>query len=569
MFGGGALEAKKAAQITCPAHAVSGATSRHALKLIAMKAPLSLALSFLLACSLTGQDSCRYEVQVSQDIPYAANLTVLTGTPVEEELLMDVYEPVDLAGNLRPVAICLHSGYFLPGYFNGQPFGNRRDSAVAESCRRFAEQGYLAIAPTHRLGWLPLADDYETRFATYLQAQYRAVQDIRSCIRFLRKTAAEQGNPYRLDPERLIVLGFGSGAITALNTAYLRRYEELLLPQFINPEVLVPFIDTTVLGNPYGATSHPLCLANHPGYSSDISMVVNVGGAIGDSSWIGNEPPGSYEPPLVSFHVITDPYIPFTNCFPILQHPWVYIHNVFGSRLAQERANLQGLNEVLADALNDTSSLARRLNQYAASLADEAFLYPGCQSSTYATAHLYPFVPPNEEGQSWLRPESNPWDWWSKPQLDLATAMANAMYGTSFDPDELHSRGLLANPDMSPEKGRAYLDTIFAFLGPRLETLGENGNAPCLTSGTENFPQAQQALSAYPNPAADFAMIQAEGAVVIREIRAYDLLGRQALAEKNIDARAYRLQRTSLAKGIYLIRARLDEGWGVVKVVFY
>jgi len=529
-----------------------------------MKPLLPSIIAFCLANLLAGQDTCRYDVQPGLDITYATNLSVLFGPPAEEELTMDVYEPVGDTDSLRPLAICLHGGYFFPRFINGVPIGGNRDSAVVETCRRLAEKGYVAFAPAYRLGWLPLADNYATRFSSYLQAQYRAVQDVRSCIRFLRKTVAEQGNPYRLDPNRIIVWGFGAGAIAALGAAYLDRYEELALPQFIDPELLSPYIDTAILGNPYGTTSAPLCLANHPGYSSAFNMVVNVGGAIGDSSWIGNALPGSSEPPLISYHVITDQAIPFSSCMAILQHPWLFIQTFHGSRQAQEQANRQGINEALADALADTGSLGLFLNQYANGLADEPFLFPGCQATTYATAHLYPFIPPREEGQNWPRMESNPWDWWDELATD---SIISAAY-PQLDAGQVLENGLYYNPDMSPEKGRAYLDTIFGYLGPRLDALWENTNSPCLVAGMETITEAFHTLSAFPNPTRGHTMLKAPGNSIIREMHLYDLLGKPVKSERHIYSPTYLLDGAGLAKGIYLARVKLDKGWGMVKVVF-
>ena len=72
---------------------------------------------------------------------------------------------------------------------------------------------------------------------------------------------------------------------------------------------------------------------------------------------------------------------------------------------------------------------------------------------------MYPFIMPGYQG--------SPWDWWDEQTLDDAISAFNDLYGTEIEADQLHNNGLLTNPNMGPEQGNAYLDTVFMYMLPR------------------------------------------------------------------------------------------------------
>ena len=160
---------------------------------------LLLVFPLLFAAQLQGQvrylDEIFTDVSVDLNVVYGNNISILTGAPAAIDLTMDVYRPVGDNATNRPVVIYVHTGSFLPQYFNGQITGGKQDSCAVEICKRLARMGYVAVSATYRQGWLPLADDQNTRTSTLLQAAYRGIIDTRTCIRFLRKSNAENGNP--------------------------------------------------------------------------------------------------------------------------------------------------------------------------------------------------------------------------------------------------------------------------------------------------------------------------------------------------------------------------------------
>ena len=71
--------------------------------------------------------------------------------------------------------------------------------------------------------WLnPLSSDPEVRTSTLAQAFYRAQQDARTAVRYLRMSAAEMGNPYGVG-DKFAIGGDGTGGYMALALAHLTK----------------------------------------------------------------------------------------------------------------------------------------------------------------------------------------------------------------------------------------------------------------------------------------------------------------------------------------------------------
>ncbi len=197
--------------------------------------------------------------------------TALGGT--QQTLRMEIYAPANDTLSQRPVVLVAYGGSFVTG--------SRAD--VAPICSELARLGYVAVAMDYRVGFfLP------NQSAT-MHAVMRCVHDLKGCIRYLRKTVAEDGNPYRIDPERIIVGGISAGAIGALHLTYMDQPSEL-------PAPLVA--DSAALGGMEG-TSGPL------GYSSDVMACFSMSGALMDTSWIQ---PG--DQPFCGIHETGDPTVP-------------------------------------------------------------------------------------------------------------------------------------------------------------------------------------------------------------------------------------------------------------------
>jgi acetyl esterase/lipase len=195
------------------------------------------------------------------------------GSSLTDSLQMDIYEPAGDTLPERPVVLVGFGGSFISG--------TRAD--VAPLCQAFAHLGYVAIALDYRVGVFWPNTENTT------QAVMRGAHDFRACIRYLRKTVQQDGNPYRIDPDRILSGGVSAGAIAALHAIYLDQPAEV-------PQVL--WNDTAALGGIEGNSGSP-------GYSSKVRAGWSMSGALGDTSWIV---PGDM--PLVSVHETADDVVP-------------------------------------------------------------------------------------------------------------------------------------------------------------------------------------------------------------------------------------------------------------------
>ena len=223
------------------------------------------------------------DVIVESDVIYGENFTVITGAPVLEDLMMDIYMPDesrDTEVAMRPLIIMAHAGSFLPKGLNTLPFGNRKDSSLVEMCTQFARRGWVAVSMNYRLGWNPLATDQEGKASTIMNAVYRSAQDARTCVRFFQEDAATE-NAYNVDTTKITVGGSNSGGYTALAAGYLDKVAEIELFKF-QDSLGNSFINQAVTGGFYGEGGYTGVVNNYsnPGHTSEIQMVLNLGNAI-------------------------------------------------------------------------------------------------------------------------------------------------------------------------------------------------------------------------------------------------------------------------------------------------
>lgn len=308
------------------------------------------ALSALASCGLvfstSAQSDCtdgRYiyppafdSVVVTTNVLFGSNAAVSGGAP--QNLLMDIYEPAGDVLEERPAVVVAFGGSFVAG--------SRAD--VAPLCQRLAQLGYVVIAPDYRVGFF-----FPTSNTTQL-AVTRCMHDLRGCIRYLRKSVAQDENPWRIDPERIIVGGVSAGGIGAVQVAYLDQSAEI-------PEVL--YDDTLTIGGIEGNSGSP-------GYSSDPLAVWSMSGAVGDTNWIQ---PG--DEPLISLHEEFDYIVPYgTQEVSVLGIPTGLIAS--GSRDVHARMDHVGVPNCLTTYLgNDhvgylNTDVENAVGRVAAFLAD-------------------------------------------------------------------------------------------------------------------------------------------------------------------------------------------------------
>jgi pimeloyl-ACP methyl ester carboxylesterase len=167
-----------------------------------------------------------------------------------ETLLMDLIFPQGDTMKKRPLVVFIHGG----GFQNN----SRKGSYSAMVCQGFAKRGYATATIDYRLG----IENQKTE-ADYANALYRAQQDGRAAIRFLKKHAAQYG----IDTNQVFLTGSSAGSKTALAIAYM---DEAELPAGINIEKWGPLEGK----------------GGSEGYSSKVHGVMNAWGAMIDFKWI-------------------------------------------------------------------------------------------------------------------------------------------------------------------------------------------------------------------------------------------------------------------------------------------
>lgn len=496
----------------------------------------------LLLCALfigwTGISQERYldpvfeEVTVTKDVKYGENYTVisvpLTGKATLEDLLLDVYEPTEDTSELRPLVILAHTGNFLPHPVNGSISGNKNiDSTSIEVSRRLARMGYVAANIDYRLGWNPLAPTVEERTNTLINAAYRGVQDFRTAVRFFKKEVAENGNPYRVDTSRIVGWGFGTGSYLSLISATLDSYEDIIIPKFIGSDItgdnqpdpmVIPQIHGDIYGTSVGLnplTGDTLSVPNHVGYNSDFHLTVNVGGAIGDSSWIDPD-----DGPFISYHVPTDPFGPYKEGPVIVPTTQQQVVTVQGSFIIDSLANVYGNNQVFSDlGLDDPVTRI-------------------AESRRGGIAGLMPLI--GSAGPN----DSAPWQFWDKE--------------TNPNSDN----ELMLNPNMSREKAMGYIDTILWFFAPRAFAVLELDEV----SATENL-AFETGLKIYPNLVTHDCIVETDPAHPFEAIYIYDQQGRVMKHIRNIRTNRLTLDLSGLSGGLYFARIVTAEGSSVSRII--
>lgn len=488
-------------------------------------------------------------VTITSNIIYGNNLD-LNANPVD--LFVDIYQPDTSLGDSlleRPVIIYIHTGSFVPAPSALQCTGKRTDSAVVEMCTQFAKRGYVAVAISYRMGWNPFNPSQTERIRGLLNAAYRGIQDARTCVRWFRKNY-EAGNTYGIDTSKFIMFGQGTGGYVSYACASLDRFDgEMNVPKFIDPgcadpiNMLCSVIDTANLGDMYGFGNRPLNTENWPGYSSNIHMAVNLGGALADIGWLE-----AGDVPMVGLHSAYDPFAPYTTGWVIVPTTGDLVVIVSGTHDAIRRANCLGNNDILCRNWTDPYSLRA-----------ESVLVSHLDNTTphqEGIEGLFPLILPT--------PSSPTWEWWDP--TDAPTCVTN-------------------DTGLSRTISMAYIDTAMGFVNPRivcaLGLLGVNScptakpcpsdpaYPDCYVTGIEEDISLSNSLTIYPNPSSSSVAVVIENtAEPITGIELYDVTGRLLLSELNIRTNKYVMERNGLSPGLYFINVRFEDGNLVNKVVF-
>ena len=217
-------------------------------------------------------------VYVTSGVYYGTNIQEGLFGDSNEDLYLDVYEPYGDDLENRPVVIFMFGGSFIGG--------SRTSSDIVELCTRYAKRGYVAVAIDYRLTLDLLIFANET---TAYKAASKGIHDLKGAIRFLRMND-ELYNDYRIDSDRIYAGGVSAGGISAVNAAYLDQDSEI-----------PPFIEDWLADNG-GLEGN----SGNPGYDSSFHGVINLCGAVGETSWIAEN-----DLPIVNLHGTADDVVPY------------------------------------------------------------------------------------------------------------------------------------------------------------------------------------------------------------------------------------------------------------------
>lgn len=250
---------------------------------------------FLTTYSLSQCDTNRYFSPIFQSVYKHSNVKY-GEAPVwyipysNQDLLMDVYEPLGDDNLKRPLMIWVHPGGFL--------LGDKEAEDMVALCDSFARRGYVTASVGYRLGFNPVDSESAER------AVYRGTQDIRAAIRYLK----EYASIFRIDTTSIFLGGSSAGGVATLHVAYLDQEEAP--PAVYGDSNLVPnLLSIDNSGNYY----------NH---TVELKGIINMWGALGDSTFIDSDE----TTPALLIHGTEDAVVPFGvgNPFGVFTTPIVH-----------------------------------------------------------------------------------------------------------------------------------------------------------------------------------------------------------------------------------------------------
>ncbi len=195
------------------------------------------------------------------------------------ELFMDIYFPQGDTDTDRPLVLLAHGGSFI---------GGSKEDMSAE-CRLFSSLGYVTATIKYRLLNVTPAILTGDIGLAFKKEVLRAMHDMKSAIRFFRKSVAQDGNPYGINPDIIIAGGVSAGAILSNHITYLDKTSEI-------PSELTSYAASQ--GGIEGKSGNA-------GYSSEPQLSISWCGAILDTSWIV-----AGDQPYVGVHNLDDQTVP-------------------------------------------------------------------------------------------------------------------------------------------------------------------------------------------------------------------------------------------------------------------
>ncbi|WP_343604200.1 PKD domain-containing protein [Fluviicola sp.] len=196
-----------------------------------------------------------------------------------ENLLLDVYQPVGDVITKRPLVILAHSGGFLNGA--------KDVSDMVALCDSLGRLGYVTATIEYRKGFNPLDNESAER------AVYRGIQDGKAAVRYFKQNASLYG----IDTNYIYFGGMSAGGYVALHVAYMDLESERPASTYGGGTV-----------NDLGCLN---CAGNNYAHSSKVRAILDYWGAVQDTTIIV-----AGDIPLMIMHGENDPTVPFDYGHP-------------------------------------------------------------------------------------------------------------------------------------------------------------------------------------------------------------------------------------------------------------
>jgi len=247
--------------------------------------------------------------QVYATAPQLNNPYIGESATSNVNLTMHIFQPQGDNLQERPMLVCFHGGGFVSG--------NKEHDDMMEFCKTFARKGYVTATAQYRLGMNLLSNTSGER------SVYRAVQDSRALLRYLRENAAT----LKISPEHIYILGSSAGAFIALHNILMNKESERPAGTF----AINNFPPTTDNGPDLGALD---AIGSYLSHSSQANGIIPFWGAVKHTDLIEVS---DSKIPIFLVHGSADLIVPFGLGSPF-QAPTLTA--TYGSQLIDQKLTL-------------------------------------------------------------------------------------------------------------------------------------------------------------------------------------------------------------------------------------
>lgn len=273
---------------------------------------LFAAFVFLLSNRGMAQSGTRFldpvfnEVVTTEAVPFSSAIREGETTPTT--LYLDFYEPEGDTMAARPLVITVFGGAFVTG--------SRDYVDMVAYCTRLAKLGYATASIDYRLlSVMQLSESALMRDA------YMAAQDVSSAIRFFKL----HNEDYRIDPDRIFLLGNSAGSIAILAEMFIGE-EERPEPTFTEPDL---------------GTMHSAGFEEYAGISPQVAGAIPHWGGVNALDVIDVE---EYTP-ICMIHGTEDLIVPYDSGYCFANFSLPYMPYMYGSHAIASHLESMGVTD--------------------------------------------------------------------------------------------------------------------------------------------------------------------------------------------------------------------------------